>query len=33
MILSALAARLKSRAKDDVEGRPCEAVLIVQAVS
>src|SRR3954467_13067145 len=33
MILSAIAARLKRRAKDDFRGRHFEAALIVQAVS
>src|SRR3954454_10532354 len=33
MILSAIAARLKRRAKSDVKGRHYEAALIVQAVS
>lgn len=33
MILSAIAAKLKPRAKADSEGRPSEAALIVQVVS
>ncbi len=33
MILSAIAAKLKSRSKDDFKGRHFEAGLIVQAVS
>ncbi len=33
MILNAIAAKLKSQAKDDFEGRHFEAALIVQAVS
>ncbi len=33
MILSAIAAKLKRRAKDDIKGRHFQAGLIVQAVS
>ena len=33
MILSAIAAKLKRRSKDDFKGRHFEAGLIVQAVS
>src|SRR3954447_18878514 len=33
MILSAIAEKLKRRAKDDFKGRPFEAALILQAVS
>jgi transposase-like protein len=33
MILSAIAAKLKQRAKAEFKGRHCEAALIVQAVS
>lgn len=33
MILSAIAAKLKQRAKGDFKGRHYEAALIVQAVS
>ncbi|MFJ7441627.1 IS6 family transposase, partial [Methylorubrum thiocyanatum] len=33
MILSAIAAKLKQRARDDFRGRHFEATLIVQAVS
>ena len=33
MILSAIAAKLKRRSKDDIKGRHFEASLIVQAVS